>query len=191
MRCALRVAIAATVTASSFALSPLADASHRVGQERQMQAITAVRAAKAQRGTPYRWGGARRGGFDCSGLTSWSYRQAGLRIPRVARNQYRKYKKIKRRNLRPGDLVFFNHLRHVGIWIGRGRFVHSPHTGDHVRVARLKGWYMRSYVGAVRPTKRMTRKKRIWSSPRRKFYRYSRRELFKRSERGIYLRFLR
>jgi cell wall-associated NlpC family hydrolase len=152
MRCALRVAIAATVTASSFVLAPPAHAGHRVGQERQMQAITAVRAAKAQRGTPYRRSGAKRGGFDCSGLTSWAYRQAGMRIPRVARDQYRKYKKIKRWHLRPGDLVFFHHLGHVGMWVGRGRFVHSPHTGDHVRVARLKGWYRRSYVGAVRPT---------------------------------------
>jgi cell wall-associated NlpC family hydrolase len=144
MWCALRVAIAATVMASSFTLSPPAHAGHRVGQKRQMQAITAVLAAKAQRGTPYRWGGSRRGGFDCSGLTSWAYRQAGIRIPRVAR--------IKRRNLRPGDLVFFHHLGHVGMWIGRHRFIHSPHTGDHVRVARFKGWYKRSYIGAVRPT---------------------------------------
>jgi murein DD-endopeptidase len=154
MRCALRVAIAATVMTSSLSVSPLASASHRVGLERQMQAITAVRAATAQRGTPYRWGGAKVGGFDCSGLTSWAYRQAGIRIPRVARDQYRRLPHIKRRDLRPGDLVFFYGLHHVGMWIGRNRFIHSPHTGDHVRVQRFTRWYRRSFVGAARPVDR-------------------------------------
>jgi hypothetical protein len=111
----------------------------------------AIRFAYRQRGKPYRWGGTGPGGFDCSGLVQRAWRAAGVSIPRVTYGQYRMRPHISRHRLRPGDLVFFHGLRHVGIYIGRTRFIHSPHTGSHVKVERLGGYYRRAFAGAVRP----------------------------------------
>lgn len=111
----------------------------------------AVLYALDMRGTPYKWGGTSRKGVDCSGLVMMAYRRVGKDIPRVTWQQYRYLHKVKRKNLRPGDLVFFYGRSHVGLYLGRGFFIHSPKTGDVVRIARLRGWYSRNYAGAVRP----------------------------------------
>ncbi|MFC7731887.1 C40 family peptidase [Actinomadura keratinilytica] len=109
-----------------------------------------LRAAPA--GAPLRGGGTGRRGFDCSGLVQRAWRRAGVRIPRVAASQYHNINpKIRRRDLLPGDLVFFNRLNHVGMYVGGGRFVHSPRPGRRVTVERLRGHYRSRYVGAVRP----------------------------------------
>lgn len=119
-------------------------------------AATAIRAALAQVGTPYVWGGAGPGGFDCSGLVQWSYARAGLVLPRVAQDQYDAGPAIPADGqLSPGDLVFFGadatHVTHVGLYLGDGRMVDAPHTGATVRVEPLAGFIPR-YVGATRPT---------------------------------------
>ena len=101
-------------------------------------------------GTPYVWGGEQPGGFDCSGLVQYVYGRVGIDLPRVAADQYRAGENVDRADLRPGDLVFFDNLGHVGIYIGRDRFVHAPHTGAVVQIAELDGWYAESYVGATR-----------------------------------------
>ncbi|MGI8328849.1 C40 family peptidase [Actinomadura scrupuli] len=116
------------------------------------RASRAVRFAYNQRGRPYVFGGTGRRGFDCSGLVQQSWRHAGVRLARVARSQFhtiRTHVPVSR--LQPGDLLFFNGLGHVGMYVGRGRFIHSPHTGDHVRVARFASYYRRAFVGATRP----------------------------------------
>ena len=98
-----------------------------------------VQYALSQLNTPYVWAGSAPGGFDCSGLVMWAYAQYGYGVP-VSRDQ-----------LQPGDLVFFDGLGHVGIYIGGDQFVHAPHTGDVVKISSLdESWYSATYVGARR-----------------------------------------
>ena len=117
----------------------------------QARADQAVRFAYRQRGKPYRWGGTGPHAYDCSGLVQRAWRAAGVSIPRVTYGQFRINPHISRHRLRPGDLVFFHGLGHVGIYVGNSRFIHSPHSGSHVRVDRLRGYYRGAFAGAVRP----------------------------------------
>jgi peptidoglycan DL-endopeptidase CwlO len=110
----------------------------------------AVALARGELGVAYVWGGESPSGFDCSGLVAYVYGRLGVRLPRVAADQYRAGRHVSRSSLRPGDLVFFHGLGHVGIYIGGGRFIHAPHTGDVVRISSLTGWYDETYVGASR-----------------------------------------
>jgi cell wall-associated NlpC family hydrolase len=106
--------------------------------------------ALSQVGTPYVWGGAAPGGFDCSGLVMWAYAQVGVSLPHSTYGQYAMGVPVSQDQLQPGDLVFFDGVGHVGIYIGGGQFVHAPHTGDVVKVSSLSGWYAATYVGARR-----------------------------------------
>ncbi len=124
--------------------------SHRHRHTRGGIGARAVALAMRELGTPYVWGGESPSGFDCSGLVQWVYARLGVHLPRVAADQYRSGRHVPRSQLRPGDLVFFDGLGHVGIYAGGGRFVHSPHTGETVRVSTLSGWYAQTYAGATR-----------------------------------------
>ena len=107
--------------------------------------------AMSQLGTPYVWGGAAPGGFDCSGLVMWAYAQVGVSLPHSSYALYGMGVPVSRDQLQPGDLVFFDGLGHVGIYIGGGEFIHAPHTGDVVKISSLdEGWYTATYVGARR-----------------------------------------
>ena len=101
-------------------------------------------------GSPYVWGATGPNSFDCSGFTSWVYRQHGISLSRTAQAQSQGGKAVDRADLQPGDLVFFgsstSRITHVGIYVGNGQMVHSPQTGDVVKVSSLN----RNYVCARR-----------------------------------------
>jgi peptidoglycan DL-endopeptidase CwlO len=101
-------------------------------------------------GTPYVWGGASPGGFDCSGLVVYAYAQVGVSLPHSSYAQYGAGVPVSMSELQPGDLVFFYGLGHVGIYIGGGSFIHAPHTGDVVKISSISGSYASSFVGARR-----------------------------------------
>ena len=86
-------------------------------------------------GVPYVWGGASPSGFDCSGFTMYVYAQVGISLPHNAAMQYGMGSAVGREFLQPGNLVFFNGLGHVGLYIGGGQFIHAPHTGDVVKIS--------------------------------------------------------
>ena len=104
-------------------------------------------------GVPYVWAGATPRGFDCSGLVQYVFGQLGISLPHntVAQWHDPAAVSVPRDELQPGDLVFFNGLDHVGIYIGSGYFVDAPHTGTDVRIDSLtEGWYAARYDGAKR-----------------------------------------
>jgi cell wall-associated NlpC family hydrolase len=101
-------------------------------------------------GTPYVWGGASPGGFDCSGLVLYVYAQVGVSLPHSSYAQYAMGVPVSYSDLQPGDLVFFYGLGHEGIYIGGGSFIHAPHTGDVVKISSMSGSYASSFVGARR-----------------------------------------
>jgi len=104
-------------------------------------------------GTPYVWGGSGPGGFDCSGLVAYVYAQVGVSLPHYTGAQWSVGVPVSRSDLQPGDLVFFNGLGHVGIYIGGGQFIHAPHSGDVVKISSLSdSWYAATYMGARRVT---------------------------------------
>jgi cell wall-associated NlpC family hydrolase len=111
----------------------------------------AVGIAMQYLGVPYVWGGASPSGFDCSGLTMYVYAQVGVSLPHHAATQYTLGVPVSRSDLQPGDLVFFDGLGHMGMYIGGGQFIHAPHTGDVVKISSLSDpWYAATYVGARR-----------------------------------------
>ena len=106
-------------------------------------------------GTAYRYGGAAPSvGFDCSGLVHYSFRQAGVPLPRNTEEQRLSSRPVALADLRPGDLVFFDHEgeknSHVGIYTGAGMFVHAPSTGKQVRRDRLDSPYWRKHISETR-----------------------------------------
>jgi peptidoglycan DL-endopeptidase CwlO len=104
-------------------------------------------------GVPYKWAGAApASGFDCSGLVQYVYAQLGISLPHNAAAQFDSPNAVSvpRNQLQPGDLVFFDGLDHVGIYIGGGDFIDAPHTGAFVRIDSLTGWYAAKYDGAKR-----------------------------------------
>jgi cell wall-associated NlpC family hydrolase len=134
-------------------------AKHRAPVRRRkspLQAPLGLRAAKLARhwlGVGYRWGGGSPAtGFDCSGFTSYVYGRLGVRLPHNAAAQFGTGRPVARSRLRPGDLLFFRGLGHVGMYVGKGRMIHAPQTGDVVRIVRLGTDYHGVLVGARRFT---------------------------------------
>jgi peptidoglycan DL-endopeptidase CwlO len=100
-------------------------------------------------GVPYVWGGASPSGFDCSGLVMYVYAQLGISLPHYTVAQWNATEAIAPSQMEPGDLVFFDGLGHVGIYIGGGEFVDAPHTGAFVRIDSLSS-FGGSFDGARR-----------------------------------------
>jgi peptidoglycan DL-endopeptidase CwlO len=110
---------------------------------------TAATIALHYLGVRYTWGGATPAGFDCSGLVMYVFAQLGISLPHYAAAQYGFGTAVARNQLQPGDLVFFDGLSHVGIYIGGGQVVHAPQTGDVVKISPLAD-FGAGYVGARR-----------------------------------------
>lgn len=112
-----------------------------------------VSTALSMQGKPYRYGGSTPAGFDCSGLIQYTFRQAGVTVPRNSYDQYKTSSPVYISRLQPGDLLFFRingiFVSHVGIYIGDNRFVHAPGKGKSVRIDNLDSEYWQEHlVGA-------------------------------------------
>ena len=108
------------------------------------KAETASQIAKSMIGQPYRYGGQSPGGFDCSGLVWYSYKKVGVNTARTSKELRKQAKKISRKKMRAGDLVFFKgwiRTGHVGIYAGNGRFIHAPSSGKKIKIDRLDTGY--------------------------------------------------
>lgn len=153
-------------SAAPLGLSPDADGKavdqwlgqiQQVGRDTGNVATQLVGTAMSMVGVPYRRGGdSVQTGFDCSGLVRAVYHQTlGLVLPRRAAEQAKATETIPKEDLQPGDLVFFNTMRrafsHVGIYIGEGKFIHAPRTGQTVRVEDMnQSYWLRRFNGASR-----------------------------------------
>jgi cell wall-associated NlpC family hydrolase len=111
-------------------------------------------------GMPYVWGGASpQTSFDCSGLTQWSYRQVGVRLPRTAQEQHDATAPVASHDLRPGDLVFFRNtypsrepITHVGLYVGDGMMINAPSEGKSISVQpAFTGFWGAHFAGGGRP----------------------------------------
>jgi peptidoglycan DL-endopeptidase CwlO len=111
-------------------------------------AARAVEAALTELGKPYRYGALGPSTFDCSGLTEFAYGAAGISLPHSAAAQYQSGRRVNRNQLQPGDLIFWRGLGHVGLYIGNGKMVHAPRTGELVTIISID---QGGYLGAVRP----------------------------------------
>jgi cell wall-associated NlpC family hydrolase len=114
----------------------------------------ALNVAASKKGSPYRWGATGPYSFDCSGLTLYSFKKAGKKLPRTAAGQYNSTRHIPADSRQAGDLVFFHTSRsvssvyHVGIYAGGGNIWHAPKTGATVRLERI--WTGSVWYGRVR-----------------------------------------
>lgn len=131
---------------------------HRLPDSAQAQRSIGEQAAAVairQVGVPYRYGGSTSAGFDCSGLTQFAYASVGKRIPRTTRGQWRSLAPVAADRLRAGDVLFFNidgKIAHVGLYLGRGRFVHAPSSGRKVSVESLRAdFYSARLIRGGRP----------------------------------------
>ncbi|MBK3570912.1 MULTISPECIES: C40 family peptidase [unclassified Streptomyces] len=141
-------------TASAFAIAAVGGSVVIPGVASDAAAATpatkALQVAASKKGAPYRYGATGPGRFDCSGLTLYSYKKAGKKLPRTAAQQYNKTHHISAGSRKAGDLVFFHSgssVYHVGIYAGGGKIWHAPKTGDVVRLQKI--WTKSVWYGRV------------------------------------------
>jgi|LSQX01.1.fsa_nt_gb cell wall-associated NlpC family hydrolase len=124
----------------------------------QQKVDKVIATAKSLIGTPYVYGGEspQEGGFDCSGLTQYVYKQAGITLNRISSDQAKQGAAISYANIKPGDLVCFSFnmngkVDHVGIYIGNGQMIHSPRTGETVKIVNINvSYWQQRFVTARR-----------------------------------------
>lgn len=141
--------------ASGPAIERHADRSDERMRPSDAAGVLAAEHAMRLLGSPYRFGGANpRSGFDCSGLVQYSFRRAGVQVPRSTRAQRSASNAVRLSDLRRGDLLFFDQegkkSSHVGIYVGKGEFVHAPSSGRRVRRDRLDAPYWLRYFSEAR-----------------------------------------
>ena len=143
---------AVAALSAALVLAPAADAAGRRVSTTPMQRAKAATIAVSKVRSPYSWGAAGPRSVDCSGLVTFAYRAAGKQLRgRTSYELFRHGARIRRAALRRGDLVWTwdRGLGHVGMYVGRGQYVHAPGSGRRVEVAPLPSGG--GYVGAVRP----------------------------------------
>ena len=144
---------AAAMTVRAKALAQALTQTQRQAQAANLRAEV-LRVAKNQLGDPYRAGSAGPNAFDCGGFTQFVFRRAlGMDIARTSRGQYQQVERIKKKDARPGDLVFFfeGGAHHVGIYLGNGKMIDAPNPGESVSVNPISGsWWGRSFTGIGR-----------------------------------------
>ncbi len=132
-----------------------AEAKAKAKAEKASKVDKTLKVAKNLIGTPYVYGGSTPTGFDCSGFTMYCYAKAGISLTHNAQAQYNQTKSVSTKDMKKGDLVFFGgstgNITHVGIYVGNGKFIHSPQTGEYVRIDSLSS--RSNFVGATRPVK--------------------------------------
>lgn len=144
-----RLGTASVLTATAVALPTLLPGISQPA-EAATTAVKALNVAASKKGSPYQWGATGPSRFDCSGLTLYSFKRAGKKLPRTAAAQYNSTRHISAGTRRVGDLVFFHTGRsvyHVGIYAGRGRIWHAPKTGARVRLEKI--WTSGVWYGRV------------------------------------------
>ena len=158
----LRVFLVLSALAVSLALALLKPLSGHAAPVAKAPArkLAAAKAAMSQRvvryakrfiGVRYVYGGSSpRSGFDCSGFVRYVYAHFGVSLPHSSYAQFGDGRRVSRSSLHPGDLVFFDGVGHVGLYVGNGRFIHAPHTGTRVQISPLAGWYSTRFSGARR-----------------------------------------
>src|SRR5436190_17721064 len=123
------------VLVTALGLIPRASAHARLHSKR---AARVVKVALKQRGVHYRWAGTSpRTGFDCSGFTRWVYAHVGVSLPHSSYAQFTMGRRVSLGKLKPGDLLFFYGLGHVGMYIGHGKYIDAPQTGERVHIKSL------------------------------------------------------
>jgi cell wall-associated NlpC family hydrolase len=123
----------------------------RRAQAEQLVEQRVVGFARRFLGVRYSYGGSSPGsGFDCSGFVRYVYAHFGIALAHSSFSDFVRGRRVGRWALRPGDLVFFDGAGHVGIYVGKGRFIHAPHTGTVVRIETMAGWYSNRFDGARR-----------------------------------------
>jgi cell wall-associated NlpC family hydrolase len=145
-----RLGTASVLTATAVALPTLLPGTAQPAEAATM-AVKALKVAASKKGSPYQWGATGPYRFDCSGLTLYSFKRAGKKLPRTAAAQYNSSRHISAGTRRAGDLVFFHTGRsvyHVGIYAGHGRIWHAPKTGARVRLERI--WTSHVWYGRVK-----------------------------------------
>ena len=122
--------------------------------ERPDPASQAASVAYQQVGVPYRYGGNSPSGFDCSGLVQYAYSRVGGAAPRTTSALWQRTRPVDHENIRAGDILFFNvdgKMSHVGMYLGKRRFVHAPSTGKAVSIGSLDSpYYAQAFVRAGR-----------------------------------------
>lgn len=128
-----------------------------LNEEQELAGQKLLQHARSAIGTPYVRGGSTPGGFDCSGFVSWAFKNVGVQLPRTAREQSVVGERISNiEDMRAGDIVAFRHPRrgyHTGIYVGDGKFIHSPRKRTRVRINSLSDpYFSKTLLGARRVT---------------------------------------
>lgn len=148
----LLAALAAGTLPATAAPSEIKPGPLSILEQPPSKAERAARFALGEVGVPYRWGGESPGsGFDCSGLVRWAYLRVGVALPHNSYALYGQGRRVPESRMAPGDILFFEGLGHVGLYLGRGRMVHAPETGRNVEIVRLsESSYGARLIGARR-----------------------------------------
>ncbi|MDE7241434.1 MAG: C40 family peptidase, partial [Desulfovibrio sp.] len=126
-----------------------------LNEEQELAGQKLLQHARSAIGTPYVLGGSNPGGFDCSGFVHWAYKNVGVKLPRTAREQSVVGQSIRNiEDMRAGDIVAFRHPKrgyHTGIYVGDGKFIHSPRKRTRVRINSLSDpYFSKTLLGARR-----------------------------------------